>query len=589
MTHPRGAARHPAAGAQAHQQSVESLRVMRRHLRVAVSIVIGLAVAAPGAQTGRRPLAPADIDAIVQLVSLEDTRRYDEAVLGKILKSAHPEVRRRAIVSIARINNPAGREMLTDLRRDSDPEIVATVAFAAGQLKDPAAVAWLGQVLAAPGTAEPVAFEAARALGKIRTPDARAALAQFLGGVAYTSAPEAVVGEALLAVGRFAPGDDIMPIARWVTAADVEVRWRTAWALFRLQDPAALPHLLRLADDQAAAVRFWAVRGLSRAVIAKAGQDPTPFAARLRNAARDTDRQVRTEAVRALVQYDDEASFAAVLGALDSTDTWLSVSAAEGMDRFKSRADVVVPRLIAAAAPTRPAALRMTLLTPLAALAPEAAADLALALVREKSTVARSVAAQALQKLGPAGKAKLDQLAQDPATKDLATPPAAAPRPPPAKRAEGDYRRIVQRWVVADYNGTEKPRAVLTTPRGEIEIELYPGDAPLGVEQFVSLVEGGSILGTEFGRVVPNFVAQQQPIRGAATLRDEVSRRGLTRANVSWASAGLDTGRPGYTFGVTPQPHNEGDFTALGRVVRGIEVVERLERGDAVTAARMIK
>jgi cyclophilin family peptidyl-prolyl cis-trans isomerase len=142
---------------------------------------------------------------------------------------------------------------------------------------------------------------------------------------------------------------------------------------------------------------------------------------------------------------------------------------------------------------------------------------------------------------------------------------------------------------VPDYNGAVKPRAVLTTPRGEIEIELYPGDAPLGVDYFFSVIESGAIVGTEFGRVVPNFVAQQRPISGAQTLRDEVNRRGLTRGNLSWASAGLDTGRPGYTLGNTPQPHNEGDFTALGRVVRGMEAVDRLELTDAVTAARAIR
>jgi cyclophilin family peptidyl-prolyl cis-trans isomerase len=136
---------------------------------------------------------------------------------------------------------------------------------------------------------------------------------------------------------------------------------------------------------------------------------------------------------------------------------------------------------------------------------------------------------------------------------------------------------------------TSGPRAVLTTPRGEIEIELYPGDAPIGVDYFFGVIESGAIVGTEFGRVVPNFVGQQRPISGAQTLRDEVNRRGLTRGNLSWASAGLDTGRPGYTLGNTPQPHNEGDFTALGRVVRGMESVDRLELTDAVTAARAIR
>jgi cyclophilin family peptidyl-prolyl cis-trans isomerase len=89
--------------------------------------------------------------------------------------------------------------------------------------------------------------------------------------------------------------------------------------------------------------------------------------------------------------------------------------------------------------------------------------------------------------------------------------------------------------------------------------------------------------------VVPDFVAQMRTIRGAELQRDEVNRYGLARANLSWASGGLDTGRPGYTLGSTPQPHNEGDFTALGRVVRGMEVVDRIELGDRITAARMLR
>jgi hypothetical protein len=40
---------------------------------------------------------------------------------------------------------------------------------------------------------------------------------------------------------------------------------------------------------------------------------------------------------------------------------------------------------------------------------------------------------------------------------------------------------------------------------------------------------------------------------------------------------------------VAPQPHNEGDFTALGRVIRGMEVVDRFERGDAILSARMTR
>ena len=554
--------------------------------------VVGMAVVLPAQsqKAGRRPLAPADIDAITQLVMLEDRRQFDEAVLTKLLKSAHPEVRRRAVVATGRIVDPAGKALLAAARKDDDVDIVATVAFATGQLKDPDAVAWLSELLMAAGTPPAVGREAAQALGKIRTPAARMALAQYLTSAPQSAAAAPVVGEALLAIGRFTTRDDLAPVLKWTTAGDVEVRWRAAWALFRPRDPAAVSRLFELSLDPSAEVRFWALRGLAPALVIEAGVDLAKAAGRLRDAVRDPDRRVRAEALRVLVQYDD-ASFGVVLEALESPDSWLSVSAAESLGRFKARADAVVPRLVAATAPARPTSLRMSAMAPLAALAPEAAADAAATLVRSSSVAARALATQVLQKLGELGRARLDALAADPAAKGLIAPPGngPGPRPVPLKRSEADYRRIVERWIVPDYHGAAKPRALLATPRGEIELELYAGDAPLGLDYLVSVIESGAIVGTEFGRVVPNFVAQQRPIRDAMTLRDEVSRRGLTRGNLSWASAGLDTGRPGYTLGITPQPHNEGDFTALGGVVRGMEAVDRLELGDAITAARLLR
>jgi HEAT repeat protein/cyclophilin family peptidyl-prolyl cis-trans isomerase len=564
---------------------------LRRPL-VAIIALLAIPVAPAWAQQlSRPPLTSPELDAIAQLLQLEDTRQFDEPALSRLLKSAHPEVKRRAVQAVARIANPAGRALLLPLRTDPDPEIVATVAFAAGQLKDPDSVPWLSQILSSVDTAPPIGREAAQALGKIRSPEARAALARYLAAAPTSAGAAPVVGEALLAIGRFTTREDLSPIVRWVTVKDPEIRWRAAWALFRPRDPAAVQHLLKLTEDPSPEVRFWAMRGLAPALVTEAGLDIARTAARLRDAVRDPDRRVRAEALRSLVLYDDDASFAVVMEAVDSADTWLSVSAAESLGRFKARADVVVPRLASAGGAARPTWLRTAVLASLLALAPDAAVPVAVSLARDSSAVTRATAVQALSKLGDAGGAALDQLAADPKTKDLIPQPGAkpAPRPPAAKRTEAEYRAVVERWILTDYQGRAKPRAALTTPRGEIEVELYPGDAPLGIEAFIAFVESGSIVGTEFGRVVPNFVAQQRPIRTAVTLRDEVSRRGLTRGNVSWASAGLDTGRPGYTFGMTPQPHNEGDFTALGRVIRGLEVMDRLELGDAITGARMVR
>ena len=76
------------------------------------------------------------------------------------------------------------------------------------------------------------------------------------------------------------------------------------------------------------------------------------------------------------------------------------------------------------------------------------------------------------------------------------------------------------------------------------------------------------------------------------------------RGNLSWGSnignatrfpgtrgpgAAYDTGPAVYTFGQTPQPHNEGDFSALGRIVIGMDAVDRMELGDYVVSVRVVK
>ena len=76
------------------------------------------------------------------------------------------------------------------------------------------------------------------------------------------------------------------------------------------------------------------------------------------------------------------------------------------------------------------------------------------------------------------------------------------------------------------------------------------------------------------------------------------------RGNLSWGSnignarrfgrgtrgpgSSYDTGPAVYTFGIAPQPHNEGDFTALGRIVRGMDVVDRMQLGDVILSVRRV-
>jgi len=465
------------------------------------------------AAQARRPLASSDIDDIARLVMLEDHREYDASDLGRILASNHPEVRRRAAISIGRIANKSGYALLRANPLDADTAVAASEVFAVGQLKDTTTVAWFDSLLTDSKLAPTVLSEAATALGKLKTARAREALARFLSSASLSKRTTQAIAEALYSIGR-TPRGDLAPIIRFANSSNEEIRWHAAWALFRPRDPAAISMLMSITRDKSADVRLWSVRALTKPQADSAGKSVE--AEKLLFAAlNDSDRRVRTEAIRAIGTYSDSAAVAAMNTAKLSSDWWISSSAEEGLARLNP--------------PPPPAGGRQ----------------------------------------GGGGR-------------------GARPVPPPITRPLSEYKALVERWVVPDYNGAPRPTARVETNRGPIEIELYPGDAPLGVEEFVRILESGSIVGTKFTRVVPDFVDQEETIPGGHRLRDEVSRHGLTRANLAWASAGLDTGTPGYTLANAVQPHNEGDFTALGRVIKGMDVVDAIQLNDKITGAKLI-
>lgn len=579
-------------------------------------LTAALVATAPGsAQISHPPLSSHDIDDLATILKLEDTRTFDGASLERLLASKHPEVRHRAVIAVGRIGTEAGKALLARLRANPQGYSTEDIAFASGLTKDTASVNWLGTQMA-PGRAA-----AARALGEIRTAEARAELSSYLNNAGVPSQYDPQIGEALLSLGRFTDKGDLGPIVRFMKSSNVGIRWRVAWALFRPRDPAAIPNLIKLADDPSPEVRFWAVRGLAPTLVDQASLDRKTISALLQKRVHDKDRRVRTEALRALLQFDDDAAFGELLTGLESTDTWISTSAAENVMRFQSRSAELTPAVVAASAPGKPLWLRQTLLTPLVTLSPSAAVEVATSMAHEDVSGSRTAAVQALGRLGEPGRTRYEQLVADasikmplsalPTPRPTPTPGAAAggggvaaagrggaaaagrgggggqTRPPITPKTDADYRRIVEKWIVPEYNGRPKPHAIWTTNRGTIELELYGADAPLGMEYFAHAMESGDIVGTEFSRVVPNFVDQQAGIRNAPTLRDEVNWRGLTRGNLAWASSGLDTGRPGYTLGITPQPHNEGDFTSLGRVIKGMDVVDHIEWGDKILSARI--
>lgn len=607
---------------------------------------------------GRKALSRADVESIAHLLMLEDQRTYDDTLLSRLIGSAHAEVRRRTAVTIGRLADKRGVALVRKVLNDADTSVVADAVFALGQIHDSSTVPLLDSLLNSPRLSVNAAREAAASLGKIRDIPARASLAAFLTRSTVDTRTRHTIEEALLSIGRVTNRGDIAPIVKWTSSPDEEIRWRATWALFRPRDPAAVSRLIELSKDQSALVRSWAVRGLTRPQadsVALGAQAEAMLIA----ASSDADRRVSTEAIRALSTYSDSASLAIVSSALQSSDTWIAISGAEGLGLIRNPTSI--PLLKETAMSNRPCNVRLVALQSLQAIAPAQMVPSAIAVLNDpiphcRNFVSAQILSRALNATGAAAPndatrtdinnaltamhaarradlASPDVLVRIGAAKsiatwgdstDLATLRSMAAQAPKAegnaaqaavdaivRRTAGQgagggrggggrpntaagrdlafYQRIAEQWVVPDYEGKPRPTSTWTTPKGEIVIELHPGDAPLATDDFVRTIESGAIIGTQFTRVVPDFVNQQESIRNGNLLRDEVSRRRLERTNLAWATAGLDTGNPGYTLNHTPQPHNEGNFTTLGHVIRGMDVVDRTDLGDRILAARMNK
>jgi cyclophilin family peptidyl-prolyl cis-trans isomerase len=171
-----------------------------------------------------------------------------------------------------------------------------------------------------------------------------------------------------------------------------------------------------------------------------------------------------------------------------------------------------------------------------------------------------------------------------------ATPAAATPAASNAcwsdeQRVEGDDampRQYTQQPAMRIY--PEKSyTGVLQTNKGTIEVELFPEDAPVTVNNFVCLAEDGYYDNTPFHRIVKGFVIQGGDPTGTGSggpgykFADEPIARDYERGMLAMANAGPDTN--GSQFFVVLEdlrgklPKN---YTIFGQVTGGIDVVEAI-------------
>ncbi len=126
---------------------------------------------------------------------------------------------------------------------------------------------------------------------------------------------------------------------------------------------------------------------------------------------------------------------------------------------------------------------------------------------------------------------------------------------------------------------------------GEIRIEFFAEDAPKTVENFVTLAKKGFYNGLNFHRVVPDFVVQGGCPKGNGTggpgytIKAEFNKHKHVRGTVAMArSQHPDSAGSQFYICYGTTPHLDGQYTVFGKVVSGMELVDRIRQGDKMTS-----
>jgi cyclophilin family peptidyl-prolyl cis-trans isomerase len=145
-------------------------------------------------------------------------------------------------------------------------------------------------------------------------------------------------------------------------------------------------------------------------------------------------------------------------------------------------------------------------------------------------------------------------------------------------------------------------KVLLTTNMGEILLELYPNDAPLTVDNFLTYVEKKYYDGLIFHRVIPGFMIQtggfNEDISRMTPFGGNIpneSHNGLKNKKYTIAMARTsdpDSAKAQFFINVVDNSSldatsGKAGYAVFGRVIRGMSVAEKISRLPTQRAAGM--
>ena len=164
---------------------------------------------------------------------------------------------------------------------------------------------------------------------------------------------------------------------------------------------------------------------------------------------------------------------------------------------------------------------------------------------------------------------------------------------------------LITIFSLVNTNVLAKNNMILKLSYGDVEIELYPDKAPNHVKRFKELSESGKYDGVVFHRVIEGFMAQTGDVQfGNSNSKDfnlnlagtggsnlpnvkaEFTDVAHTRGTISAArSADPDSANSQFFICFQSAPHLDRQYSAFGKVIKGMEFVDMIKKGDPNSGA----
>ncbi len=135
---------------------------------------------------------------------------------------------------------------------------------------------------------------------------------------------------------------------------------------------------------------------------------------------------------------------------------------------------------------------------------------------------------------------------------------------------------------------SKAPVVVLETNVGKIELKMFPKAAPLAVENFVTHVKNGYYNGLIFHRVIKGFMIQGGDPTGTGRGGESIWHKEFKNEYapnltfdkpflLAMANHGPNTNGSQFFITVAPTPWLNGGYTIFGEVIKGKDVVKKIE------------